>query len=487
MSWLHVTLSRLVHARRSEIDTGMRIAAWLPLVLACCLAAQVLCRSDRYYELLGVAKDADTATIKKAYKKQALKWHPDRNPGDKKKAEERFRQIAAAYEVLTDTEKRQIYDQYGEEGLKQGGGGGGGGGGANFQGFQPGGGGAHFQFSGDPFKLFESFFGGGGFGGGSGGFGAGGGGANVKFGGGSARQRGRQQSGAQSGGLYEQDSNVLQLTPDKFPLDKHWVWLVEFYAPWCGHCRELAPKWSKAAASLHGVVKVAAVNCDEQKQLCAKHGVQGYPSIKASVNGRFVDYNGARSASALVDWAIGLIPAHVPVIKTPAAASSFHSRARNTSWRVGIVLVSQATSPPALLRSLAHQYSGEVAFALLPQAQAKQLMPGLVSAEHTGTSSIIALCNGDVTVPERFSGGKLKSEPLRRFVEAFRGGTKCKKVVPLGRDTDLTKLSAAQLKQFVLGSGGSCHGCSEKSEYLAEAKKLQSQQHGQARASKSEL
>jgi molecular chaperone DnaJ len=69
-----------------------------------------------YYEVLGVARDAGDEQIKKAYRKLALKFHPDRNPGDKE-AEENFKEASEAYEVLRDGEKRQIYDRFGHEGL----------------------------------------------------------------------------------------------------------------------------------------------------------------------------------------------------------------------------------------------------------------------------------------------------------------------------------------------------------------------------------
>lgn len=72
-----------------------------------------------YYDLLGVSKDADTEKIKKAYRKLALKYHPDRNQGSKK-TENRFKEVTEAYEVLRDSEKRAIYDQYGEQGLRRG-------------------------------------------------------------------------------------------------------------------------------------------------------------------------------------------------------------------------------------------------------------------------------------------------------------------------------------------------------------------------------
>ncbi|EEF50817.1 dnaJ homolog subfamily B member 13 [Ricinus communis] len=71
-----------------------------------------------YYKILQVDKNAKDDDLKKAYRKLAMKWHPDKNPNNKKEAEAKFKQISEAYEVLSDPQKRAIYDQYGEEGLK---------------------------------------------------------------------------------------------------------------------------------------------------------------------------------------------------------------------------------------------------------------------------------------------------------------------------------------------------------------------------------
>ena len=101
-----------------------------------------------YYKELGVPRDADAAALKKAYRKLAVKWHPDKNPDNQKAAEDKFKLISEAYEVLSDEEKRKIYDQFGEDGLK--GGMGGGGMPAGFGGFS----------AGDPHKIFEEMFGG---------------------------------------------------------------------------------------------------------------------------------------------------------------------------------------------------------------------------------------------------------------------------------------------------------------------------------------
>ena len=112
-----------------------------------------------FYGILGVSKNADADAIKKAYKKLALKYHPDKNPGDKT-AEQKFKEIAEACDVLTDDKKRQVYDAYGEDGLKSGMGEAG----AGPQGF-PGAGGTTFTFSSsggpnvDPRMFFQSMFG----------------------------------------------------------------------------------------------------------------------------------------------------------------------------------------------------------------------------------------------------------------------------------------------------------------------------------------
>ena len=112
-----------------------------------------------YYEVLGVSRTASDAEIKKAYRTMAMKYHPDRNPGNKE-AEEKFKEAAEAYDVLRDPEKRKRYDQFGHAGM-------GGAGAEGFGGF----GGAGGMSMDDIFSMFGDIFGGhsgfGGFGGGS--------------------------------------------------------------------------------------------------------------------------------------------------------------------------------------------------------------------------------------------------------------------------------------------------------------------------------
>lgn len=110
-----------------------------------------------YYSILQVSREAEKADIKKAYRKLALRWHPDKNPRNSEEANRKFREISEAYEVLSDDKKRRLYDKYGREGVV----GGRGGGprprrsGSDFSGFE----GFPFTFR-DPEDVFKEFFGG---------------------------------------------------------------------------------------------------------------------------------------------------------------------------------------------------------------------------------------------------------------------------------------------------------------------------------------
>ncbi|KAF9933933.1 DnaJ- protein scj1 [Linnemannia zychae] len=117
----------------------MKVLLLLSVLLG--LLATLVAAGADYYKILGVSRSATEKEIKKQYKVLSKKFHPDKNPGNKEAAD-KFVEVAAAYEVLSDKEKRSIYDRYGEEGLKQQ--------------QQQGHGGFH-----DPFDIFSQFFGGG--------------------------------------------------------------------------------------------------------------------------------------------------------------------------------------------------------------------------------------------------------------------------------------------------------------------------------------
>lgn len=113
----------------------------------------------------------------------------------------------------------------------------------------------------------------------------------------------------QTHSLYSPSDDVIQLTAADFSskiIPSSDLWLVEFYAPWCGHCKNLAPEWAKAAKALKGIVKVAAIDMDKEQSIGSTYGIRGFPTIKifgANKNSP-IDYNGGRTAQAIVDEAI---------------------------------------------------------------------------------------------------------------------------------------------------------------------------------------
>ncbi len=305
---------------------------WLLTMVLICSGA-----GKNYYKILGVKKSASDNELKKQYRKLALKYHPDKNPDDPETAEKKFADVANAYEVLSDSEKRRVYDLGGEEALKSGNQGGGHG--FPRRGF-PGGG---FQF--DPFEMFEEFFrheqgGGGGegrfrFGGGSSGArGMGGGGRSCGargmgggscgargmgggscgargMGGGSCGARGMGGGGGSGGAggmsgshdIYSKTSPVAKLSMKKFPeAGSKYLWLVQFYSPGCPHCKNIVTTIEQVTVALSDVVKVGVVNCEKQHALCKRIGIRKFPTIHMVIGGQSEEFSGSISTESLIQF-----------------------------------------------------------------------------------------------------------------------------------------------------------------------------------------
>ncbi|EYU43141.1 hypothetical protein ABFS82_08G117800 [Erythranthe guttata] len=115
--------------------------------------------------------------------------------------------------------------------------------------------------------------------------------------------------------LYGPSSPVLQLTADNFKskvLNSKGVVVVEFFAPWCGHCQALTPTWEKAATVLKGVATIAALDADAHQSLAQEYGIKGFPTIKVFSPGKPpVDYQGARDIKPIAEFALKQVRALV--------------------------------------------------------------------------------------------------------------------------------------------------------------------------------
>ncbi|KAI9323354.1 thioredoxin-like protein [Dichotomocladium elegans] len=137
-------------------------------------------------------------------------------------------------------------------------------------------------------------------------------------------------------GFYSSRDAVIELTPKNFEktvMGTNQLVAVEFYAPWCGHCQRLAPDWKKAAKNLEGLVKLGAVDCDNDanRPLCAQYEIKGFPTIKVfrptmvtdKHTGRLTkkaqDYPGGRDARSIVDYMLAWQPSEVRFVKSDAS------------------------------------------------------------------------------------------------------------------------------------------------------------------------
>ncbi|RAO69177.1 uncharacterized protein BHQ10_005189 [Talaromyces amestolkiae] len=222
--------------------------------------------------------------------------------------------------------------------------------------------------------------------------------------------------GASAAGLYTKSSPVLQVDAKNFNslINKsNHTSIVEFYAPWCGHCQNLKPAYEKAAKNLEGLAKVAAVNCDdeENKPLCGQMGVQGFPTLKIVVPGkkpgkpRVEDYQGQRSAKAIVDAVAERIPNHVKKLTD----KDYESWVAADESPKAILFTEKGTTG-ALLRSLAVDFLGGINFAQIRSKETKAVDQFGI----TSFPTLVLLPAGDLE-PVIYEG-EMKKAPLLEFL-----------------------------------------------------------------------
>ena len=449
-----------------------------------------------YYAILGIKKNASSSDIKKAYRKLALKYHPDKNPEKEEWAQDKFAEVGEAYEVLSDEENRRIYDQVGEEGLKNGGGGPGGPGGP---------GGAHtFTFQGgNPFKVFEEFFGGSGgggasfsFGGNAGGgspFNFGGGGMPGQggggFGGGHPQQQQQQQRQQPMEDLYSKSSGIRHFTSKKLPsASSRNFWIVEFYSPTCGHCKAFKPTYESLREKLDGLVRLGAVNCQKEAEVCRERGVKGYPTIQLVVDGEWIDYKGERSVQSLHSFAINNLPEsslHITNLVREEGVNAFLQSSSSSSSPSAIITTSKFETSP-LLKSLAYYFRSSIPIGEVRGGNTKlERVLGVPSSSEK--SSLLVVCGSNLEDRVLFEG-EMKHDTISSFLKGFEDGKKCKKIRKEGRKVRLeekkrvrgllmdeeseevraiksSSMRVKGMRNLLKSLGETCEGCLEASDF----------------------
>lgn len=216
-------------------------------------------------------------------------------------------------------------------------------------------------------------------------------------------------------GLYSKGSSVLQVGSKDFDSQikaTNHTSIVEFYAPWCGHCKNLAPAFEKAAKSLSGLAKVAAVNCDEEanKPLCGQMGVQGFPTLKIVRPGKkagkpaIEDYQGARSAKAIVEAVKDKIPNHVTRLKDSEVESWTEKDGPKA------ILFSDKGVVSALVKALAIDFLGSI-----DVAQIRNKETAAVKKYNVDKFPTLVLLQGEGKEPVKYDGD-MKKEAMVAFL-----------------------------------------------------------------------
>lgn len=192
---------------------------------------------------------------------------------------------------------------------------------------------------------------------------------------------------------------------------------VRFYAPWCGHCKNLKPAYEKAAKSLDGLAQVAAVNCDDEsnKAFCGSMGVKGFPTLKTirptGTKGKpiIIDYQGERSAKAIVDAVKGMIPNHV----TKVSDKDLDKWLKGNNASAKAILFSNKGTTSALVKVLAAEHIGNIQV-----AQIRDKETAAVSTFGIKTYPTFLVLPGGTADPVIYDG-PMEKKPMGAFLAQY--------------------------------------------------------------------
>ncbi|EFA76009.1 hypothetical protein PPL_10588 [Heterostelium album PN500] len=208
--------------------------------------------------------------------------------------------------------------------------------------------------------------------------------------------------------------------------DEH-IWMVEFYAPWCGHCKSLKPEYEKAAKNLAGIAKLGAINCDVEKELCGAFEIKGFPTLKffshkLAAKGMKTpeDYQQERSASAIINYMTSKLPNFASKLKSQEDFNKFVSASKTAK----VVLFTDKAKTSNLYKALSLDFQHS-----LPLSEFKDAPKELLQKYGIDKLPALVVFKGD-SADEEFVkyDGKLNHESLYSFLEPFEDKTKKPKV-----------------------------------------------------------
>jgi thiol-disulfide isomerase/thioredoxin len=266
---------------------------------------------------------------------------------------------------------------------------------------------------------------------------------------------------------------VKSLKKTKFPgSDAKHVWLIEFYAPWCQHCKRLKPTMERLAKELEGFVKVGAVNCEKEKQLCGVEGVSSFPVLKLKKGSVTTSYDGERSLGSLKAWALEQLPTRVTNVRKPEGLDAFLGKGCG-SERACVVFFSDATETPAWLKAAAHELRGRFEFA---EVRARNERLALQMADVATFPSLVLACDGDASRTAAFDGAlrhEMTPREVVNWVETFsraRGACAGIRSAPktgtkLDESLPYETMRVSKLRAILAAHDIPCVLCAEKSDF----------------------
>lgn len=279
--------------------------------------------------------------------------------------------------------------------------------------------------------------------------------------------------GAQAA-IYTKKSPVLQVDAkdyDRLIAKSNQTSIVEFYAPWCGHCQNLKPAYEKAAKNLEGLAKVVAVNCDEDanKQFCGTMGVQGFPTLKmvrprkGGGKPMVEDYQGERTASAIVNAVVQAINNNVVKVEDKTLDKFLNTKNETAK----AILFTDKGTTSALMKALAIDFLDVIT---IGQARNKETK----AVETFGIKkfpTLVLLPGGDA--PGIVYEGEIKKPAMVKFLS--QAGEPNPDPAPLKKKADKKKEKKAEKKAEKKSSSSAAKAKTESSETSSASSETQTE------------